>query len=91
MAVELEKYKEARKFVVKSGAKKGFLAHLCIYVVANILMAAYNLVVAPEKLWFYWPLICWGGGLVFHYVAGVALLDKWWEYEERDIAKILKK
>jgi hypothetical protein len=50
-------------------AKRGFLIHLTVYVLVNILLAVIDLRTNPEKTWFYWPLACWGIGLIAHGLA----------------------
>lgn len=44
----------------------GFRVHFIIYVVVNVLLIVLNLVMSPDKLWFYWPLIGWGIGIIAH-------------------------
>jgi hypothetical protein len=44
----------------------GFRLHLIIYAAVNVLLLVINLLTAPDKLWFYWPLIGWGIGLAGH-------------------------
>ncbi len=34
-------------------------------------MALANIALEPGNLWFYWPLIGWGLGVVSHYYFGV--------------------
>ena len=45
---------------------KGFYVNLISYIVVNIGLLVLNLVTSPKYLWFYWPLLWWGIGLVFH-------------------------
>jgi hypothetical protein len=44
----------------------GFRIHLITYVAVNALLLAINLVTSPDKLWFYWPLLGWGIGILGH-------------------------
>ena len=44
----------------------GFRVHLITYVAVNALLLAINLVTSPYKLWFYWPLLGWGIGILGH-------------------------
>lgn len=60
----------ARKTV---DAKLGFYIHLLVYVLVNAGLAGINLVTDPSRLWFQWPLIGWGAGLLFH---GVMVLSR---------------
>lgn len=47
-------------------ALKGFYYHLIVYLAVNIGLLAVNLITSADKLWFYWPLLGWGIGLVIH-------------------------
>ena len=44
----------------------GFSIHLTAYLVVNTLLVAINLATSPGRLWFKWPLLGWGVGLVAH-------------------------
>ena len=44
----------------------GFRTHLTIYIAVNAGLALLNLVSAPAHVWFQWPLIGWGIGLLGH-------------------------
>jgi uncharacterized membrane protein len=44
----------------------GFKIHLAAYVLVNLALIAINLLTTPDKLWFYWPLIGWGLGIIAH-------------------------
>jgi hypothetical protein len=52
-----------------AGAKLGFYIHLVIYVLLNIILATVNLVFSPHVLWFPFPLLGWGIGLLAHGLA----------------------
>ncbi len=58
-----ETYQNARKRVE---AKIGFYVHLTVYIGVNILLIIINLLTSPRYLWFIWPLIGWGIGVLFH-------------------------
>jgi len=58
-----ERYYKAKKRVEEI---KGFYGNLIAYVVINIGLLILNLVTSPKHLWFYWPLLWWGIGVVFH-------------------------
>ena len=58
-----EAFKKAKK---KVEAKIGFYIHLGIYVVVNIMLVAINLLTSSQYLWFKWPLIGWGMGVLIH-------------------------
>ncbi len=56
-------YKRAEKRVA---AKMSWFIHLAVYLGVNTLLTIINLATEPAKLWFYWPLMGWGVGLLFH-------------------------
>jgi len=56
-------YKDAKKRVED---KIDFYRHVIIYVGVNILLIIINLVTSSEYLWFKWPLIGWGIGILAH-------------------------
>jgi hypothetical protein len=57
---------DARRYVER---KIGFFIHLTAYLVVNSGLTLFNLLVVPEKLWAFWPLLGWGIGLLFHGMA----------------------
>lgn len=86
-----EAYERAKK---KVDAKIGFYIHLTVYVGVNLLLLIINLATLPEPrkgffqdYWFYWPLLGWGIGIVFHALAayifsnGTSMKDRMIEKE----------
>ena len=53
----------------RADAKLAFRSHVIVYVVVNLGLIAINLMSSPEYLWFGWPLVGWGIGLVAHGLA----------------------
>lgn len=47
----------------------GLVIHLAVYVAVNTGLILFNLLLAPERTWFYWPLFGWGIGLLCHSLA----------------------
>jgi uncharacterized membrane protein len=45
---------------------RGFQIHLAAYVAVNLLLIAINLLTTPTVLWFFWPLLGWGIGILAH-------------------------
>lgn len=82
-----EAYERAKKRVE---AKMGFYIHLMVYAGVNILLIVINFLTSPQYLWFKWPLIGWGIGLVFHGL-GVFLCSKGESIKERMIEKEMEK
>jgi hypothetical protein len=60
---EFERYHKAKKQVEEI---KGFYGNLVAYIVVNIFLMIINLMYSPEYLWFFWPLLGWGIGVIFH-------------------------
>ena len=60
---EEERYFKARKRVEEI---KGFYGNLIAYIVVNIGLMVLNLLTSPGYLWFFWPMLGWGIGVVFH-------------------------
>ena len=58
-----ERYNKAKKRVEEI---TGFYGNLTAYVVINIGLLVLNLVTSPKHFWFYWPLLWWGIGVIFH-------------------------
>ena len=56
-----------------AGAKIGFYIHLTAYAVVNALLVAINLFTSPGYLWFKWPLLGWGVGVLVHAIVVFAL------------------
>jgi len=44
----------------------GFKIHFAAYACVNLLLIAINLLTTPNVLWFYWPLLGWGIGIIAH-------------------------
>ena len=45
---------------------KGYYIHLITYFVVNIFLLILNLLTSPDELWFYWPMLGWGIGILSH-------------------------
>ena len=63
MNTEEIKYQKAKERVE---AIKGFYIHLTVYAVVNLILFSINMIVSPDSLWFFWPLMGWGIGIAFH-------------------------
>ena len=57
---DFSRVKRARK------ARIGFFIHLTAYLVVNALLISINFATTPGRLWFHWPLMGWGIGLLAH-------------------------
>ena len=69
---------------------KAFYLHVIRYVLVMLVLAAINLIAAPHKLWFIWPAMGWGAGLLGHALSTFELLPFFGaEWEKREIEKRL--
>lgn len=70
----------------------GFYIHLVVYLVINTALAIINYLTSPEHLWYYWPLLGWGVGLVIHAIFTFISTDKFFgkEWEEKTIERYKK-
>lgn len=60
---EEEKYRRAKKRV---DAIKGFYSNLLSYCLVIPFLFFINYMTSPNYWWFFWPMLGWGIGLVFH-------------------------
>lgn len=60
---EQDRYLKAKKKVEEI---KGFYASLTAYIVVNTVLIIINIATSPDKIWFIWPLLGWGMGVLFH-------------------------
>lgn len=89
---ESEAYKKAAKIVK---AKQEFYNHLATYVVMGVFFFLLNAVTAWGEWWFYWPMLGWGIGILFHYIdvfgiPGVEQVNDS-DWEEKAIQEELRK
>jgi hypothetical protein len=82
-----EAYEKAKRRVE---AKIGFYIHVAVYAGVNLLLLIINLTTSPRHLWFKWPLIGWGIGLLFHGI-GISLHSRGLAFKEKMIERELKK
>lgn len=47
----------------------GFFFHFSAYVLVNAILIVVNLLTTPHHLWFIWPLLGWGIGILAHGLA----------------------
>lgn len=84
---EEEKYRNAVKRVREL---KSFYIHLVVYVLVNVGLICINLIFSSEYVWFIYPLLGWGIGLVAHglsvFSRGFLLGEEW---EKRQVEKFL--
>ncbi|KMQ69773.1 histidine kinase [Chryseobacterium sp. FH2] len=78
-------YERAQKRVKEI---KGFYGNLISYCIIIPFLLILNLITSPKNLWFYFPMLGWGIGLVAHGMNVFAIGKNW---EERKIREILEK
>jgi fatty acid desaturase len=84
---EEEIYQKARRRVEE---KKGFISHLAVYIVVNVVLVLIWAFTGAGYPWFVWPLGGWGVGLVFHFL-GVFLFSKETGWEKNEVEKEAEK
>ncbi len=86
---EEDKYNMAKKKVENI---KGFYGNLTAFIIVNIILIIINLLTSPNSLWFYWPMMWWGLGVLFH---GLKVFDVFptlgKDWEERKIKELMEK
>jgi len=69
--------------------KVEFRIHLINYIAVNTLLAIINLTLTPGYIWFKWPLLGWGIGVIFHALSanssGKSMNERMIEVEMRKI------
>jgi phosphotransferase system glucose/maltose/N-acetylglucosamine-specific IIC component len=71
-----EKYKPTYRPLVLKNVRDRFFVHLIIYIIVNIFLATLNLTSDPDVIWFVYPLIGWGIGIIAHFVFVIVLPKK---------------
>ena len=47
-------------------AKLAVYIHTTVFVIVNVTLITINLILTPQNIWFVWPLLGWGLGLLAH-------------------------
>ncbi|MBE8726948.1 2TM domain-containing protein [Flavobacterium hungaricum] len=86
---EDDKYLLAKKKVEKI---KGFYGNLTSFILVNIILIFINLYTSPNHLWFYWPLMWWGFGVVIHGLKVFEVFPSFGkDWEEKKIKELMEK
>lgn len=84
-----DKYYLAKK---KVESIKGFYGNLISYVIVNCFLVVINLMTSPQYLWFFWPLLWWGVGVIFHGLKVFEVFPVFGkDWEERKIKEFMEK
>lgn len=75
---------QARK---QAHSEKEFYGHLATYLVVISGLVAINLLTSPDTIWFIWPLLGWGVGLLGHAseTFGIPFASAWEEKRIREL------
>lgn len=89
-------YNESESSYIKAQKKvedmKGFYGNLMAYVVVITGLAVLNLLTSPGHLWFFYPAIGWGIGVVIHFCSVfnyIPFLGRDWE--ERKLRELMER
>lgn len=80
--IPLEEYKKAYREIVKEEERRMFFIHLVVYIAINIMLIIINFIYSPGIIWFFYPLIGWGIGIVIHYLNSIRWIER--RLEERE-------
>lgn len=90
--IMLQDYERAEAEIRAIEGRRGFFVHAAVYVLVNILLIVINLVFVPQFLWFFFPLVGWGIGLVMHYLFAVHFVRReteHWQARVEDRARAI--
>ncbi len=62
--------------------RREFQRHFAVFLVMSVFFLAINILSSPYILWFYWPILGWGIGLLFHYLK--AYVPAFYEEQNRN-------
>jgi len=80
--ISLEEYQKGYREIRIEEEKRGFLIHLVVYVLVNIMLMVINILYTPGFFWFFYPLLGWGIGIAVHYLFSVLWMEKILEEKE---------
>ena len=84
-----EKYFAAKKQVNEI---RGFYGNLISYFAVNFFLLFINLKYSPDDLWFFWPLLGWGIGVVFHAIRVFNVMPFLGnDWEQKKIVELMEK
>jgi hypothetical protein len=78
-------YRRAERIVAE---KVGFLRHLLVYVLVNVVILVVNFVTSSDLLWFVLVLGAWGVVLLAHFLIVFSFRGEWFErWRRREIER----
>lgn len=75
------------KAAIRVKELKGFYGNLTSYCLVISFLAVLNLLTSPEYLWFLWPMLGWGIGIVAHAATTFGIGKEW---EEKKINQLMQ-
>ena len=60
---------------LKRRERRALLEHAALYLLINAFLITLNLLTSPRELWFQYPLLLWGFGLLMHFLSVFFLTD----------------
>ena len=77
-------------------AKVEFKIHLINYIAVNSLLAIINLTLTPGYIWFIWPLLGWGIGIILHalrvyFFGTTSIKERMIERELKKLNQVIKR
>ncbi|KMQ66592.1 histidine kinase [Chryseobacterium angstadtii] len=79
---DTQAYRKAAKRVKEL---KGFYGNLTSYCLVIPFLAVLNLITSPDHIWFYWPMLGWGIGIVAHAFSVFGIGKEWEEKKIREL------
>lgn len=76
-----------RKAATRVKELKGFYGNLTSYCLVIPFLACLNLITDASHLWFFWPMLGWGIGIVAH---GVNTFGTGKSWEDRKIQQLME-
>ena len=84
-SMSVEEYKQKSREYEMNESRKGLIAHTVVVSAVSVLLAAINLTVSPEFMWFVFPAAGMSVGVVMHYVFGVRLAGRFLAQREKRV------
>jgi hypothetical protein len=83
---DYKRYERAKERVKEI---KDFYSHLITYIAVISFLVFINLKFSPRHLWFYWPMLGWGLGVLFHGLRAFDFTFMSKEWEEKKIREFM--
>ncbi len=83
--IDSQAYNRAKKRMKEI---KSFYGNLIAYCIIIPFLTIVNLITSPKNIWFIWPMLGWGMGLVAHGMGAFAVGKNW---EEKKIKELMEK